>query len=584
MAKFYPLFIAFILPLCLSAQNLTIRGSVTVQADALLYVHDGNVDIKSGGALDIQSSGSQRGKVHVDAEGIGLGTWTCDGTTGGTGEVKFLGDDVDYVVNGSNVSFPNLVVDIFTIAGGGAFNGSVVTLEDDATVTESLELTNGRIVTDTNEIYVANDDPASITSASGGFGDYYSNFVEGTLRRDVSVGANNYYRFPVGATPVGNTNPVPNFRGYNPVSVDLRSSIGAVKPDTVTSIAAKFTAMTDIGTIGINTVTTNCYYTTGPQFLEFFWMVREFGYWSVTPDINDDTLGLPWHYDLYTFPDKDWLLYQNPGLTHLKIFKAPDSFTPGPTADWSPYLWGSGDLCDGVTVYNNGLRWIRGENDPASGFPYYPTDSIRASGLTSFSNEGLGGGTGAGLPIELLYLQADPVNNEFIRVKWATATEINNSGFEVQRSTDGVNFEYIGWVEGAGNSSGTLNYFHNDEQVEPNVLYYYRLNQIDLDGTSELTYIVSAMITSSGLFTISEFQPNPASDNSTIKVVTTSDKDLNVTVYNTLGQVISKSIHHVIAGTNQLDFEFSWLADGTYYAIINTDNEFHSRKLILTRP
>ncbi|GIV33130.1 MAG: hypothetical protein KatS3mg031_0665 [Chitinophagales bacterium] len=578
MAKFYPILFAILIPVCLWSQDLTIKGSVTVQPDALLYVRDGNVNIYSTGSLDIQSTGSQRGKVYVEAEGLGAATWTCNGNTTGTGEVKFIGNGiaVDYTINGSNVSFPHLIIDNWELVGG--FNIATVTLENNVKVTESLALNNGRIVTSNNEIHIANSNPASI---SGNFGSNYSNFIEGTLRRDVDTGATNYYRFPIGATPKDTTLPV-DFRGYNPISIDLRSSIGAIKPDTVNSIAAKFVPMDDIGTISINTVTNNCYYTSAVQFLEFFWMVKKFGYWSVKPDVNNASL--VWNYDFYAFPDKDWLLYQNPGLTHLKIFKAPDSFTPGPTADWSPYLWGSGNLCDGVTVYNNDFRWIRGPNDPASGFPFYQTDSIRASGLTSFSNEGLGGGTGAGLPIELLFLQAEPVNNTFIRVKWATATEINNAGFEVQRSTDGVTFEKIAWVDGAGNSSSTLNYNYPDYDVQPNVLYYYRLKQVDLDGTEELTYVVSAMITSSGIFTISDFIPNPAFDNSRIEVVTSTEKDLHVTIYNTLGQIIQKSKHHVMPGTNQITFQLGWLADGTYYAIIHADNEFYSRKLVLNRP
>ena len=582
MKKLYPLFLSILLPFLLYAQDLTIKGLVTVQADGLLYV-EGDVEITPTGTLDILSSGSQRGVVKVNQTPlITPGSWICDGVTSGTGEVQFLGDLVDYTVSGSNVKFPHLILNFGQLSSGEIVGE--MTLNSDVEVTQSLTLKKGKAKTAAGkEIYISNSAANAIIGDSLGvsgtryryFGRDSSRYIEGTLRRAITTGTYNYYLFPIGSS----------IRKYNPASVDLRNiaNIDGVIPSGVTSLVAKFTEISNPGNISINgsTLGGSCYFTTAPQYLDYFWMVKDFGYWNIKPD--DTTKATGWNYDFYCFPDKAYLTNpsgSNPGLTHLKVIKASSTAAvPSSTFDWNPHFASSGNLCNGVNISGGNFNWI-----PRAGAGLAPTDSIAAWDLATFSRFGLGGGTGAGLPIELLYLQAYPVDNSFIKVDWATATEINNAGFEVLRSTDGINFSQIGdFVVGAGNSSQVETYYHNDYDVVPNQIYYYRLKQVDFDGASELTDIVSAMITKSGIFTISEFIPNPSSNDSKIKVVTDKEKDLNITVYNTLGQVMTTADHHVIGGSNTIDFDFNLLADGTYYAIIKADNEFHSRKLILTK-
>ncbi|MDZ4846061.1 MAG: T9SS type A sorting domain-containing protein [Chitinophagales bacterium] len=577
MRKIYSIFILSLLVILLQAQDLTIDGSVVVQADGELYVN-GSVLIKPGGTLDIQSSGSNVGFVEVNHDGVsGIQTWECNGSTistGGDGEVYFKGD-LDYNIEGTSVSFPHLIVDVTTLVG--IFNVAEINVIDSIHVAKTLDLKNGRMITAANKVvYVSNSSPDAIKSSDGAFGANYSNFIEGSLRREVAIGATNYYKFPIGCAP----NAGLNKRGYNPAFLDFRTGGGTIearKPATVTSIVGRFEELADPGIIGYHNMARTCY-SSAFQFLELHWMVKEFGYWDFVPN-DDETAG--WWYSFYVKPDIDYIFDHNFNLTHMKIMKAPPSFTPAPASDWTPYVYESGNGCDMVSVYNDEIYWKPGPN--TSTFPYDLTDSIRASELRSFSRFGLGGGIGAGLPIELLYLEAHPVDNSYIQVNWATATEINNSGFEVQRSTDGINFTTIEWVPGAGNSSTRLPYGIPDRNVVPSQLYYYRLNQIDYDGSSELTYVVSAMITATSTFTISEFIPNPTENDSRIEVLTSDEKNINVTVYNTLGQIISKADQHLVPGTNRIDFDFNLLADGTYYAIFLADNQVYSRKLILTK-
>jgi len=97
----------------------------------------------------------------------------------------------------------------------------------------------------------------------------------------------------------------------------------------------------------------------------------------------------------------------------------------------------------------------------------------------------------ASLPVELLYFNAKPKNDQYAQLNWATATEINNDGFEILRSTDGVDFEFIGWVSGNGNQTSIHEYSYEDYSIEKGITYYYQLKQIDYDGQFEFFNIES---------------------------------------------------------------------------------------------
>jgi hypothetical protein len=114
------------------------------------------------------------------------------------------------------------------------------------------------------------------------------------------------------------------------------------------------------------------------------------------------------------------------------------------------------------------------------------------------------------LPIQLLSFEAHPQNNQWIQLKWTTGSEINNKGFEVQRSLNGVDFEKIGWVNGAFNSQTKLNYAFDDRNVISGFKYYYRLNQVDMDGSNSYSKIRVASITNNDFGLI--IYPNPTKD------------------------------------------------------------------------
>jgi hypothetical protein len=303
-------------------------------------------------------------------------------------------------------------------------------------------------------------------------------------------------------------------------------------------------------------------------------MVSNFGLWKVRATNQNST---NWNYDLNAYPNlsngsirSSFAQFEN-----IRLIKGDDNADAN--SDWSSWIYSSGNLCAFANFDGNNLR-----GSVYNGYPV--VDYIPARGLTGFSNFGAGGGQGSGLPVELVTLKADPVDNKYIKVSWTTATEINNAGFEVLRSEDGINFTDIGWVAGAGNSSTMLNYTFDDHSVEANKMYYYRLRQVDFDGQSDLTNIVSAMISDNAVFVISEFMPNPTSNTSSFTVVTAETRDIELTVYNTLGQIISDS-KLVAEGnkTNKFDIDLSEMAAGTYYAVITTGPHLFNKKIVVSR-
>ncbi|MFZ9956756.1 MAG: T9SS type A sorting domain-containing protein, partial [Flavobacteriales bacterium] len=86
------------------------------------------------------------------------------------------------------------------------------------------------------------------------------------------------------------------------------------------------------------------------------------------------------------------------------------------------------------------------------------------------------------LPVQLLYFDVTKENNA-VYISWSTGSEINNDYFEVQQSNDGITWKTISKVEGAGNSANILHYNIIDSDISGYEVKYYRLKQVDFDGT-----------------------------------------------------------------------------------------------------
>jgi hypothetical protein len=134
------------------------------------------------------------------------------------------------------------------------------------------------------------------------------------------------------------------------------------------------------------------------------------------------------------------------------------------------------------------------------------------------------------LPIQLTNFSCES-GPTGIKLDWSTATESNNKFFTISRSVDGVTFEPIATIPGAGNSSYPIDYTYTDDSPNLNGTYYYRLSQTDFDGHSISFNITSCTVNSS----IGNVYPNPSSGKFFVSIDNTVKE---VQVYNAIGQVI----------------------------------------------
>ncbi|MEO0627884.1 MAG: T9SS type A sorting domain-containing protein [Bacteroidota bacterium] len=111
------------------------------------------------------------------------------------------------------------------------------------------------------------------------------------------------------------------------------------------------------------------------------------------------------------------------------------------------------------------------------------------------------------LPVELVSFRAAATSRQTSWLSWVTATETENSHFEVERSIDGQNWSQIGRVEGFGDSDVARNYQFEDARPAAG-LNYYRLKQVDYDGAFEYTHVVFVDMKSGDDRDLSIF-PNP---------------------------------------------------------------------------
>jgi len=254
--------------------------------------------------------------------------------------------------------------------------------------------------------------------------------------------------------------------------------------------------------------------------------------------------------DIFTGGSYDGFAYKNIACPPTIFAGGPfDGFARGSIACPSPF---TGGPYDGFAVKSNACTiaaiYVGGSHDGYNNIYYF------ASVSCNWMN----------LPIELLYFNAKP-NNDNIPAKvicnWATASEINNDYFTVEKTFDAINYSEVGKLKGAGNSDYSLYYSMVDENPYKGQSYY-RLKQTDFNGNFTYSNLVAVNINSEvNYFNI---YPNPA--NEKITIVTKITNSSIVSIYNIQG----KLVHQQALIQEKTELNINWLPKGVY--IVKVEN------------
>jgi hypothetical protein len=166
---------------------------------------------------------------------------------------------------------------------------------------------------------------------------------------------------------------------------------------------------------------------------------------------------------------------------------------------------------------------------------------------------------GGVVPVELVSFSAE-VEKGLVTLKWETASETNNKGFEVERKYDKT-WKSVSFIEGKGttSSSNKYSYSFNLEGTTS-----FRLKQVDMDGTFEYSKEIEVTGTVTPKeYSLSQNYPNPFNPSTTIKFALPYDSNVKVVIYNVTGEVVKVLVNSVqAAGNHEAKFSANELGIG----------------------
>jgi hypothetical protein len=186
------------------------------------------------------------------------------------------------------------------------------------------------------------------------------------------------------------------------------------------------------------------------------------------------------------------------------------------------------------------------------------------------------------IPVELVSFNASVIRDA-VELSWMTATETNNQGFSIERTTDGQSFEEIGYISGYGTTTEPQSYSYIDSKLETGS-YSYRLKQIDFDGTYEYSNEINVEVELPIHYALEQNYPNPFNPSTKISYSIPVDGNVKLAVYNMLGEEVATIVNsYQKADRYEVNFDASGLSSGVYVYKLESANYTASRKLVLMK-
>ncbi|TCZ65850.1 T9SS type A sorting domain-containing protein [Flaviaesturariibacter aridisoli] len=284
----------------------------------------------------------------------------------------------------------------------------------------------------------------------------------------------------------------------------------------------------------------------------------------------------------------DWSVNVADAITNVASPQAPNvdkavsrmwNITPStnPTPTATSLSFGYNGTTDVGASFNNNIRvrvWHYESNNKwmaVSGYIMPATvngmKSVSMSGQQTFSPFAISN-FDAPLPVSLLRFTGKRTNGRN-ELKWTTASESNNRGFAIERSTDGLNFTQVSFVPSraaGGNSTSDINYTFA-ENITAGSKWYYRLKQEDLDGRSKYSAVVMLKSDKSGIITVDGIYPNPVKGAASVRLQASAQGG-NVVLQLTdmQGRVVrQQSVLTEAGASTTVNLDLAGLAAGPYH-------------------
>jgi hypothetical protein len=511
--------------------NVTLTNNASVNFSGEGYPHEmgGSLTINPGSSFTLAASGlGPAPDLYVKGNWINNGTFTSNGHM-----VQFNGSAAAQALTGVT-AFDSLWMN----------NSLGLTLNSNISVNTTLVMGAGMITAAAADTVTLNSAAAnSITGYSS------TKYINGYLKRYVAGSTS--YDFPIGTA--GN---------YELANINFTGSLAGTSFlvgsfDTTNNGTVPDTAHTVIDSSQINQLLSG-------------------GYWTISCDA-EPTLGT---YDATLYMTA--ASFSNAPTTHTntygKVVPPRGQIGLVKRSNSSGYWIGSGGN-------KYGVQQGTGVNDTTVAAITATSAVVRRTAIPSFSDFGIGieANYTYALPVELIYFSAEKNGNDAL-LNWATASEINNAYFDIQRSTDGVTFEKIGQVAGAGNSTETINYAYTDNTLSSvnAPVVYYRLKQVDVDNNSQYSNIASVDITTATpVFKIISMYPNPFSDHFSVSYFSPESQSVTMSIYDVRGALVSEETVTAESGMNIYSIpNAARLANGFYTMNINAGLQNYGIKML----
>lgn len=350
----------------------------------------------------------------------------------------------------------------------------------------------------------------TLNNASGLIGGSSTSYIvtNGTGRFNRTIGGGSSYLFPIGGS------------AYNPAILTWGGAPGA------TEISSNFNSTQLTNPSGLYST---IYGGVDPTLITTF---LNNGYWDFT------ATGSPNAFDLTLVAE---------AVTNLGLNDSFHSIFQNTTTDPS--------------------GWADAGTSPIPTFISGTSIALQMSGVNSVGYFGIGRSDEYILPIVLVDFDGSNVGNANV-LSWTTATELNNDYFTIERSLDGKNYEEIGTVNGAGQSSTLLDYEYTDAQPYLGT-NYYRLKQTDYNGAFDYSNVISIKV--NGNFEMGYPYPNPVVNNVSMNILSANSGITYLRIFDMTGREMYAEKIAVNEGMQTFAIDMTNFASGMYISEIEID-------------